>query len=263
MTACTCHKRPARCHPRTDINGRGIAPSRHHDAARCTAGVANLEDASVMQRMRSTWMALIGGILLVTLSLSAALGAPPADSEGPRGQSIATFVHGLVFGQQAPDDEPDVDQEETDEEAEETEENLEPDELEELNEELAENELDEEADDEAGTHGACVSAVAKDKDGDNDPEDAEYRNHGARVSEAARVLCRASDDEEALDEENLDDEAEAGETTAAGNGRPSTPGAHGRDNAPGQQKAHAAPKGNGTSGPGNAGGGRGHGRGGR
>src|SRR6187455_3391022 len=67
-----------------------------------------------MHKFRSTWLALIGGAFLVTLSISAAFGADPADETSNRGQTIAGFVHDLVLGDNAPDDEVDQD-EDTDE----------------------------------------------------------------------------------------------------------------------------------------------------
>ncbi len=118
-----------------------------------------------MQRLRSTWLALVGGAFLVALSVSAAFGAPPSGTDdGPRGQTIAAFVHGLVVG--------------TDEE---TDDDLE---LEEADETLEEAELELEAT-EASAHGECVSAIAQDHDlvgGTNE-------NHGGAVSEAARETC--------------------------------------------------------------------------
>ena len=51
-----------------------------------------------MQRFRNTWVALVGGALLLALSVSAAFGADPANSDGNRGQSVAAFVHDMVFG---------------------------------------------------------------------------------------------------------------------------------------------------------------------
>ncbi|HSK94004.1 MAG TPA: hypothetical protein VLA76_08105 [Candidatus Angelobacter sp.] len=164
-----------------------------------------------MQRLRSTWMALMGGALLVTLSISSAFGAPPsATDDGPRGQSVAAYVHSLIFGEQPADDvdESEEEQEETEEgsEEEELEENLEEEEEadEELDEQLDE-EVEQDEDEASDSHGACVSAVAQDKEGDNDPEGAEYRNHGERVSEAARFLCWPTDEE---DEESNDEVAE-------------------------------------------------------
>ena len=44
-------------------------------------------------------MALMAGVFLVTLSVSAAFGAAPAGTrEATRGQTIASLVHELVFG---------------------------------------------------------------------------------------------------------------------------------------------------------------------
>ena len=78
-----------------------------------------------MYKFRSTWLALIGGAFLVTLSISAAFGADPADETSNRGQTIAGFVHDLVLGDNAPtDDEVDQDEDtdEVDEDGDETDE---------------------------------------------------------------------------------------------------------------------------------------------
>lgn len=49
-----------------------------------------------MHPLRRKWLALMGGALLVTLSVSAALGAAPAVTrDATRGQSIAAAVHTL------------------------------------------------------------------------------------------------------------------------------------------------------------------------
>ena len=51
-----------------------------------------------MERFRNTWLAIVGGAILVTLSVSAAFGAAPSGaSDSTRGQTIAGFVHGLIF----------------------------------------------------------------------------------------------------------------------------------------------------------------------
>ena len=56
-----------------------------------------------MHRFRSIWLALVGGAFIVTLSLSVALGADPADeTDGNRGQTISGFVHSLIFDQDDP-----------------------------------------------------------------------------------------------------------------------------------------------------------------
>lgn len=158
----------------------------------------------------------MAGALLVTLSVSAAFGAAPTTEEGNRGQSIASFVHELVFGN-------DETEEDADEELVEEQDELDEDELveedeseldEELDDELDE-ELDEEGDEEAANaHGQCVAEEASDKSDEVDLD----RNHGAVVSEAARETCWDTDesdeglveeaDEELTDEEE-DEEADA------------------------------------------------------
>ena len=271
-----------------------------------------------MQRLRSTWMALMGGILLITLSISAAFGAPPpATEDGPRGLSVAAFVHELVFGEQAPDVDPEENEEEEEEleeedvDEQEVEEQLEGEESdthgacvsevaqdkegandpedaeyanhgervsdaarflcreeaedeEDLDEEVVEEEEPEEESEESDAHGACVSEVAQDKEGANDPEDAEYRNHGERVSDAARFLCPQTDeDEEPTELEEQDEESDAGSSTA-GPGNSGQAGAHGKANAPGQQRVQAGgSRGGPPSWAGQGGPGGGNGRGGR
>ncbi len=170
-----------------------------------------------MQRFRSTWLALMGGALLVTLSISTAFGAAPAGTrDATRGQTIAALVHGVVFNTDAePDDEPQVG-EDTDESAEldeeeadahDGEEVADPDEDDEEEadahdgEEVADPDED---DEEADSHGTCVSEVARDKSAVG----GKNRNHGGAVSEAARVTCREGTEEP-------EEEAEESEDTEA------------------------------------------------
>ncbi len=183
--------------------------------------------------MRSTWLALMGGILLITLSVSAAFGAPPTATDGEnRGQTVAGFVHQLIFGQEAPDEDPTEDEQEQEDE-----EGSEEEDSEELSEDEPQEPVDE--DQESDSHGECVSEVAHDKAGDNDAEGAEYRNHGARVSEAARFLCWGLEVGDESDEESADAgtaELEAADEEADDNAGPGTSGkanAHGKANAPG------------------------------
>ena len=155
-----------------------------------------------MHRFREHWLALFGGILLLTLSVSSVFGAPPTDAEGNRGQSISTFVHTLVFGDQGANDPTEGDEEQAGEESPEDE--LNPDEDEVEGDEASE--ADPEA---AASHGACVSAIAKDKEAVGGPND----NHGGAVSEAARVTCwddEAEDTEEGDTEDEAVDEGEVG-----------------------------------------------------
>lgn len=147
-----------------------------------------------MQRLRSTWLALMGGALLVTLSVSAAFGAPPDPDAGPRGQTVAAFVHELVFGADEETDAEDVvneDEEEGDEEGSEE------------NEELAEPLVTEEEVVEDGevadSHGECVSEEASTKTDETDAD----ANHGAVVSEAAHTCPADEATEEVTDPEEL------------------------------------------------------------
>ena len=152
-----------------------------------------------MQRLRSTWLALMGGALLVTLSVSAAFGAPPTGTDGPRGQTVASFVHELVFGA---DEETDAD-----ELVNETEDDADEDGSEE-DEELAEELLVQEELVEDGevfdSHGECVSAEASDKTDENPEVDG---NHGEVVSEAAHT-CPTDEATEEVTEEVVEEETE-------------------------------------------------------
>jgi hypothetical protein len=135
-----------------------------------------------MHRLRERWVALLGGALLVTLSVSVAVGAnPPDGTDGPRGQTIADFVHSLLFTQ----DEPALDDEGVEDEAEAV-----------LTEDDADTDADAQVEAEVtgAEHGACVSEEATDKTDETGDE-----NHGAVVSEAARDTCW--EDEAELTEE--------------------------------------------------------------
>jgi hypothetical protein len=143
-----------------------------------------------MQRLRSTWLALAGGGLLVALSISAAFGADPTEAGPNRGQQVSAFVHELIFGSDP----------ETEEEPE----------LEEDQDSGAELEDDPEESEEAepltgGEHGACVSAVARDRTAIGGPNE----NHGGAVSEAARETCwdATEDEDEATAEDEATDES--------------------------------------------------------
>lgn len=136
-------------------------------------------------RPRARWFALFAGALLIALSATSALGAGPSgDEEKNHGQQVSEFVHSLLFGDPASEDEDAPADESTDEDTEDTE-----------DEEQAADEDSADEDSETGqpdNHGACVSAVAMDADavgGEND-------NHGGAVSEAARVTCWEEETEE-------------------------------------------------------------------
>ena len=109
-----------------------------------------------MQRFRSTWLALIGGALLITLSVSAAFGAAPSGTrDATRGQSIAAAVHALIFGaDEEVTDDPLV--EEDDETSEESEELDESEDLDDTDDVDDTDETDEESDETANAHGECV-----------------------------------------------------------------------------------------------------------
>jgi hypothetical protein len=140
-----------------------------------------------MSRFRSHWLALLGGVALLALSMSSVLGNSPASGDPNRGQQVSTFVHELLAGE-----------EQTDENS---------DENEDSNEDANE---DDQADDQGAgqpdNHGACVSKVAMNLDEVGPPND----NHGGAVSEAARVTCW---------EEQSGDGGAGGESAPAGPGR--------------------------------------------
>ena len=144
-----------------------------------------------MHRLRERWVALLGGALLVTLSVSTAFGADPADeTDGPRGQTIAGFVHSLIFTEDEPtDDETVVEEEQLEDEVIEGE----------PGGELIEGDVASGAE-----HGACVSEVAQ-----SDEVGGTNENHGGAVSEAARVTCWETEetDDELTPEEELDEES--------------------------------------------------------
>lgn len=182
-----------------------------------------------MQRFRNVWVALTGGALLVTLSISAAFGADPVDSEGNRGQTIAAFVHELVFGEndQADDEVNEDDDTDTDtDEDESTEDDSEvidsggeitdPETTEE--DETEDTEQTESEDTESSTrevpeefanHGECVSAAAHDDEGLEAESDT--KNHGEWVSQNARYTCWGLEvpgedtEEEATTDESVDE----------------------------------------------------------
>ena len=144
-----------------------------------------------MHRLRERWVALLGGALLVTLSVSTAFGADPADeTDGPRGQTIAGFVHSLIFTQDEPtDDETVVEEEQLEDEVIEGE----------PGGELIEGDVASGAE-----HGACVAEVAQ-----SDEVGGTNENHGGAVSEAARVTCWETEeaDDELAPEEEADEES--------------------------------------------------------
>lgn len=200
-----------------------------------------------MHRLRSTWFALIGGAILVTLSVSAAFGSAPSSSaDGTRGQTIAGFVHGLLFdggtltdgeGSETCDFDEESEESESGASAEESPECeaddndcdveeptadapagsfgavLESEDCEADDDGTDEEQAEEDEDASDGTHGACVREVAHDKDAVGGKND----NHGGAVSEAARETCR-EDESEASDDDgdvkSAESEAKAAEKEA-------------------------------------------------
>lgn len=165
-----------------------------------------------MSRLRTHLMALLGGAILLTLSVSSALGhASSGDFGGGatnHGQAVSAFVHGLVFGDEdAAEDEP-VDEGDTD-----------------ADEETADEDADSE-ESEQGSHGACVSEVAH-----SDAVGGWNNNHGGAVSEAARVTCWEEPfDEEPTDGDSTEDVADesAVDSDASDAGPGKSKGGHGR-----------------------------------
>jgi hypothetical protein len=114
-------------------------------------------------------MALLGGVLLLALSVSSVLGTDPASGTPNRGQQVSTFVHELLGDDQQTDEQSD---EQTDGKA---------DENEDTN---GDEQTDEEGAGQPDNHGACVSKVAMSPE-TGPPND----NHGGAVNVAARVTC--------------------------------------------------------------------------
>jgi hypothetical protein len=171
-----------------------------------------------MSRFRTHWLALLGGVTLLALSLSTAFGARP---EGDNfGSQVSAFVHSLQG-----------DDEQTDEQADEESEGDTEDEAE--VEEDTETEEDTEVEEEEGApsdHGQCVADVARHKEVVGPPND----NHGGAVSVAARDTCWG-DGEEAADE-SADDSDDSEDSEVEGTStEASTPGhGHGK----GHTKSH-------------------------
>jgi hypothetical protein len=130
-----------------------------------------------MQRLHGSWLALLGASLLVLFSVSVAMGSDPAASDS-RGQSISGFVHSLIFGDQARDEEVTPADESDEDEAE---------------DEATEDE-EQNGDVSGADHGACVSEIAQ-----SDEVGGENDNHGGAVSEAARETCWEEESTEAED----------------------------------------------------------------
>jgi hypothetical protein len=149
-----------------------------------------------MQRFRSTSFAVVGGALLLVLTVSGVFGAR-GQSESPSkpfGLDVA-FVLAMLDEQ---DEEVDEDEEQEEHEVDEDEEQNEEEQNEEEQNEEEQNEdpetveedpetLEEEVEDNdnpTDNHGACVSAVAR-----SDAVGGWQNNHGGAVSEAARYTC--------------------------------------------------------------------------
>ncbi|HEX7066940.1 MAG TPA: hypothetical protein VF295_01970 [Candidatus Limnocylindria bacterium] len=173
-----------------------------------------------MQRFRNVWVALAGGALLVTLSISAAFGADPVDSEGNRGQSVAAFVHELVFGDNDQADDEVTEDDDTDTDTDEDESTEDESEVIDSGGEITDPETteeDETEDTESSTrevpeefanHGECVSAAAHDDEGLEAESDT--KNHGEWVSQNARYTCwgldvPGEDTEEEATEDSIDE----------------------------------------------------------
>jgi hypothetical protein len=150
-----------------------------------------------MSNFRSRWLALFGGVTLIALSMSSALGAKPTDN---RGMQVSTFVHSLQGDAEEPVEEEPVEEAPVDEEP------------------------VQEEDAAPSDHGKCVAAVAQDPEAVGPPND----NHGGAVSEAARVICRldvtteepttedATSDEDASEVEADDAQADDADASDAG-----------------------------------------------
>jgi len=168
-----------------------------------------------MHTFRRTWLALMGAILLVTLSVSAAFGAKPTDTEGPRGQSIAAFVHDLVFGSEETDDEVNEDEDVADDDEDGTDDDedvVEDEDSDEEADELVDDDAQRQVPEEFANHGECVADATHDTEGF---EASEAETFGAWVSMHARYECWGLEpptdeaDEDAAEEESEGDADEA------------------------------------------------------
>lgn len=202
-----------------------------------------------MRRYRTHWLALVGAMLLLALSLSSAFAHHPSHADN-HGNAVSTFVHSLLFGA---DEEPGDDCEAQDQTAgEECEEEQDSDDDAEGDSDVPESSED------ADNHGQCVREYARDRTlvGENG-------THGWAVSMAARVTCSGDgEDDEATEGSDEGDEASDDDSSAARDGgeRGKSAAAHAR--APGKNKAAAGRAnghGNGLA-RGHGAGGRGHGR---
>jgi hypothetical protein len=141
-----------------------------------------------MQRLRGSWLALLGAALLVLFSISVAVGADP-ETDTNRGQSISGFVHSLIFGEPADEEvAPDESEEDEDEDGSEDEDADEAADEEATEEEAVE--ANQEGEVTGAEHGACVAEIAQ-----SDAVGGPNENHGGAVSEAARETCWQSQEE--------------------------------------------------------------------
>ena len=206
-----------------------------------------------MHRLRSTWLALMGGALLIALSVSTAFGAPPSEKDDVRGQKVSSFVHELIFGSDEETDEDEVVEEEpTDEDEDES---TDDDEDGSEDDEDAEEDVDEDVDEDGeetadrevpdgfANHGECVSAATQDTEG---YEDSDAANKGEWVSMHARYVCwglevpgEETDEEsdEAAEEEEDADEASAKEQRKAARAAAKAERKAARDAAKAERKA--------------------------
>ena len=150
-----------------------------------------------MQRLRSVWLAFVGGSLILAFSVSATIGAPPTDTDGPRGQSISAFVHELIFGseEETEGDEVVDEDEESDEDVDE-----------ESDEESASEDTERQVPEEFANHGECVSEAAQEQE---DFEASDSKNRGEWVSTHARYICWGLEPPDGEAEEAAADEANA------------------------------------------------------
>jgi hypothetical protein len=131
-----------------------------------------------MSKLRTRWLALFGGVTLIALSMSSALGAKPTDN---RGMQVSAFVHSLQADAEEPVEEEPV-------------------------EEAPVDEVPVEEEDAAPSdHGTCVAAVAQDPEASGPPNG----NHGGAVSEAARDSCWPDENAEEPTTEDAADEDES------------------------------------------------------
>jgi FtsZ-interacting cell division protein ZipA len=134
-----------------------------------------------MRKLRATWLAVIGSVLLLSLSVAGVFG------HATSGFDMAASMAAFTSHSESDDPTTDVD-ENTDEDTSVDEDASEDADEDTDTDETADQESETEPQTPTDTHGACVAAVAQ-----SDAVGGKNLNHGGAVSEAARVTCKSTD----------------------------------------------------------------------